>query len=107
MTTQQSGYAVTGLRVGAANARRYFPKTVRRVKLRLGDLEIDCKLSPEFWNGKPEIHDHRLCEWLQFRRSRGGADREPLPLAMEQAGDDSYTLRDLMDGKHAMTGTEF
>lgn len=91
--TRQNGYEVTGLRVGAANVRRYFPKTVSQVKLRLGDLEIDCKLSPEFWQGKPEIDDRRLCEWLQFRQSHERADRKPIHLAMEHAGDDSYTLR--------------
>lgn len=90
--TQQNGYEVTGLRVGAANVRRYFPKTVSRVKLRLGDLEIDCKLSPEFWHGKPEIHDPRLCEWLQFKQPHERADRRPIHLAMERAGGNSYTL---------------
>jgi hypothetical protein len=96
VTTQQNGNGVTGLRVGAANVRRYFPKTVRRVKLRLGDLEIDCKLSPAFWHGKPEIDDRRLCEWLQFRQSHERADRKPIHLAMEHAGDDSYTLRGIV-----------
>jgi len=61
--------------------------------LRLGDLEIDCKLSPEFWHGKPEIEDPRLCEWLQFRRSRQQTDRRPITLAMDSAGGDSYTLQ--------------
>lgn len=93
VTTQQNGLEVIGLRVGASNVRRYFPKTVSRVKLRLGDLEIDCKLSPEFWHGKPEIHDPRLCEWLQFRQSHERRDRKPILLAMEHAGGDSYTLR--------------
>jgi hypothetical protein len=91
--TQQNGHAVTGLRVGAANVRRYFPRTINAVRLRLGDLEIECKLSPEFWNGKPEIQDPRLCEWLQFRRSSEGADRKPITLAMEQSGRDSFTLQ--------------
>ncbi|MFZ0393275.1 MAG: hypothetical protein WCF17_14220 [Terracidiphilus sp.] len=91
--TRQNGQEVTGLRVGAANVRRYFPKAVSRVMLRLGDLEIDCQLSPEFWHGKPEIADPRLCEWLQFRRSHQRADRKPITLAMEIAGGDSYTLQ--------------
>lgn len=91
--TQQQGLDVTGLRVGAANVRRYFPKTVSRVKLRIGDLEIDCMLSPEFWHGKPEIHDPRLCEWLQYRQSHQQADRRQVTLAMDCAGGDSYTLQ--------------
>lgn len=91
--TRHNGHEVTGLRVGAANVRRYFPKTVSRVKLRLGDLEIDCKLSPEFWSGKPEIEDRRLCEWLKFRRQRDQAGRKPILLTMDHAGEDSYTLQ--------------
>jgi hypothetical protein len=98
--TRQNGHEVTGLRVGAANVRRYFPRTVSRVRLRLGDLEIDCKLSPEFWHGKPEIEDPRLCEWLQFRRQRDELDRRPVTLAMDCAGEDSYTL-------HASAPTSF
>jgi hypothetical protein len=94
--TQQNGYEVTGLRVGAANVRRYFPRTVSRVRLRLGDLEIYCELSPEFWSGKPEIHDPRLCEWLQFRQSHQRRDRKPILLAMDQADGDSYTLRGMV-----------
>lgn len=91
--TQQHGVEVTGLRVGAANVRRYFPKTVSRVKLRMGDLEIDCKLSPEFWHGKPEIHDPRLCDWLQYRQTHERMDRRPITLAMDCAGGGSYTLQ--------------
>lgn len=91
--TRQNGQEVTGLRVGAANVRRYFPKTVSRVKLRLGDLEIDCKLSPEFWHGKPEIEDPRLCEWLKFRRQRDESDRKPVTLTLDYAGGDAYTLQ--------------
>lgn len=106
--TQQNGLEVTGLKVGAANVRRYFPRTVSRVKLRLGDLEIDCKLSPEFWNGKPEIQDPRLCEWLQFRRLRRQARGKSMPLAMEHAGGDSYTLEDFASRlKGAVPAEEF
>ena len=94
--TQQNGYEVIGLTVGAANVRRYFPRTNSRVRLRLGDLEIDCELSPEFWHGKPEIHDPRLCEWLQYRQSRERRDRKPILLAMEHAGGDSYTLHGMV-----------
>ncbi len=91
--TQQNGREVTGLRVGAANVKRYFPRAVTTVSLRLGDLEIECTLSPEFWHGKPEIQDPRLCEWLKFRRFHEQADRRATTLAMEQCGGDSFTLQ--------------
>ena len=94
--TRQNGREVTGLRVGVANVRRYFPKTVSTVKLKLGDLEIECKLSPEFWHGKPEIDDPRLCEWLKFRRSSERESRKPVTLAMDHAGGGSYTLQSIV-----------
>jgi len=90
--TLQNGQEVTGLRVGATNVRRYFPRAVSRVKLRFGDLEIECKLTPEFWHGKPEIQDPRLREWLQYRQSRQRTDRKPITLAMDYAGGDSYII---------------
>jgi len=96
--TQQQGQQVVGLMVGATNVRRHFPKTVSAVKLRLGDLEIECKLSPEFWHGKPEIDDPRLCEWLRYRRFQERAGRGPSTLAMEHAGGDAYTLQAIPPG---------
>ena len=93
--TQQNGREVVGLKVGAANVRRHFPKTVSAIKLRLGDLEIECKLSPEFWNGKPEIDDPRLCEWLQYRRSQESTGVQASTLAMRHEGGDAYTLQEI------------
>ena len=67
--TQIRGREVTGLHVGARNARRYFSQQTSIIELQLDDLNIQCGLSPEFWQGQPEIHDPRLCEWLDFRFS--------------------------------------
>ena len=65
--TQLRGTEVTGLRVGSRNVRRYFPKSIRVIELQLDHLEIQCGLSPEFWRGEPEIHDPRLCVWLNSK----------------------------------------
>jgi len=93
--TQHLGREVTGLNVGAANVRRYFSKGVRAVSLHLGDLEIECKLKPDFWHGKPEICDPRLTQWLEFRTRQAQLERRPVLLAMVESGGNSYTLQSI------------
>jgi hypothetical protein len=95
VTTQENGREVVGLRVGAANVRKYFPRDMRAVEFLLGDLRIQCNLSPSFWNGQPEIRDPRLGAWLKFKVSRTRANRKPVALSMEQAGANTFTLRSL------------
>ena len=65
--THRNGRDHIGLHIGTANARRYFRKHAQTIDLRLDDLEIRCDLSPDFWEGRPEIHDPRLNEWLEFK----------------------------------------
>lgn len=93
VTTHESGREVLGLRVGAANVRRYFPKGMGAVELLLGDLRIQCNLPPDFWNGQPEIHDPRLGAWLKYKVARARSGRKPATLAMEQAGTNAFMLR--------------
>lgn len=95
VTTQEKGREVLGLRVGAANARKYFPKGMRAVELLLGDLRIQCTLPPDFWNGQPEICDPRLGAWLKFKVSRSRTKRKPVALAMERAGANAFTLQSM------------
>lgn len=95
VTAKGNGREVLGLRVGAANARRYFSREVNNVELRIGDLRIECRLPPEFWSGRPEIQDPRLCEWLKFKSSQHRYNRKPIALAMEQIGANSFTLHPL------------
>jgi len=91
--TQLRGREVTGLRVGSRNVRRYFPKSVRVIELQLDHLEIQCGLSPEFWRGEPEIHDPRLCVWLNSKVIHGGGAHKDLRLAMTPAGNNAFRLR--------------
>src|SRR3569833_562208 len=84
--TQLRGGEVTGLHVGARNVRRYFPKGIRVIELQLDHLQIQCGLSPEFWNGRPEIHDPRLCEWLDFKVIHRMGERRQVKLAMTPEG---------------------
>ena len=91
--TQLSGGEVTGLHVGARNVRRYFPREIRVIELELDGLQIQCGLSPEFWNGRPEIHDPRLCEWLDFKVVHRLGERRQVKLAMTSEGQSVFRLR--------------
>jgi len=90
--TQLNGNEVTGLHIGARNVRRYFPKRTRVIELQLDHLQIQCGLSPRFWHGDPEIHDPRLCEWLDFKVIHQGAGRKDVRLSMIPAGENSFAL---------------
>ncbi len=92
VTSQFSGHRVTGLYVGTNNVRRYFPKSVSAIELQLDHLRIECDLKPDFWNGHPEIHDPRLCLWLESKHFKRAECRSPMPLAMMPAGERTFIL---------------
>jgi hypothetical protein len=93
--TQNNGRDNFGLRVGAANARRYFPRTMSAVDLRLDDLQIQCQLPATFWDGHPEIFDPRLCEWLKFKVLKERRNGNPIALNLVQSGTNSFTLQSI------------
>jgi hypothetical protein len=84
-----NGHRVTGLYVGVRNVRRYFPKKVNAVELQLDHLRIECGLKPQFWKGRPEIHDPRLCLWLELKQLHGNGCRS---MAMIPSGQHSFIL---------------
>jgi hypothetical protein len=90
--TQSDGRTVTGLYIGPRNARRNFPRHIRSVELEIGHLQIHCILTEEFWRGRPEIRDPRLCDWLETRIFRHRACRTPVPIAMVPVGRSVYRL---------------
>jgi hypothetical protein len=90
--TQSKGHGVTGLHVGTDNVRRYFPKETKNIELQLGHLRIQCGLEPDFWKGQPEIHDPRLCAWLESKNLHSPANRT-VPLAMIPNGENSFRLQ--------------
>lgn len=104
--TQLKGGEVTGLHVGARNVRRYFPKDIRVIDLQLDHLEIQCGLSPEFWRGQPEIHDARLCEWLDFKIVHRSGRRKEVRLDMMPAGENTFRLRSSALKREETTGLE-
>lgn len=90
--TQCKGREVTGLLVGVHNARRYFPRHISAIELQLDHLRIECGLSPDFWRGRPEIHDPRLCAWLASKEFNGKSCRTPIPLDMVPSGENSFKI---------------
>ena len=93
VTTHSKARGITGLHVGSSNVRRYFPKGTTAIELKLDHLSIQCGLRPDFWDGRPEIYDPRLCAWLESKHLHGKADRAPVPLAMIPDGINSFQLR--------------
>ncbi len=90
--TQCKGHTVTGLRVGAANVRRYFPRDIAAIELQLDHLRIECRLSPDFWEGQPEIHDPRLCVWLKSKEFSCDPQQIPKHLSMIPLGENAFRL---------------
>lgn len=90
--TQYQGCRISGLYVGVNNVRRYFSKRIKSIELQLDHLRIECWLTPRFWDGQPEIHDPRLCLWLESKTLRERPNRTPIPLAMIPSGNNSFRL---------------
>jgi hypothetical protein len=91
--TQCKGHAFTGVEVGAANVRRYFPKESDVIELHLDHLLILLNLPPGFWNGHPEICDPRLSVWLESKNFNGRPGEAPLPLALIPSGKNCFRLQ--------------
>jgi hypothetical protein len=94
--TECKGNRVTGIYIGASNARRNFRKQVAAIEFELGHLRIGCELGPGFWHDQPRICDSRLCEWLQFKLYRERKRMIPLPLLLVQSGRNAYKVRPLI-----------
>ena len=99
--TQNNGSHVTGLNVGANNVQRYFPKDILTIELQLGHLRIQCGLERDFWQNQPEIHDPRLCTWLEFKYPYGKPDRPPALLTMMLSENNSFRVEPMSLDAHA------
>jgi hypothetical protein len=101
---QSKGRGLTGLHVGTANVRRYFPRNISFIQLELDHLQIQCGLDPDFWLGEPEIHDPRLCAWLESKSLHTRPDRTPVPLVMIPSGKNCFKLQQIrVDGEAKLT----
>jgi|ERR1019366_1893229 hypothetical protein len=93
-----------GLHVGVENVQRFFPESISEIDLRLGHLQILCRLNPEFWRDKPEIFDERLSDWLESKYLRDQQDRIPIRLAMVpiRTGTNIFRLRPVSQDEHGI-----
>jgi hypothetical protein len=91
--TQCKGRAFTGVEIGADNVRRYFPKAVQVIELRLDHLLIQMGLDADFWDGRAQICDRRLSAWLESKNFNGRPGGEPIPLVLIPAGKNCYRLK--------------
>ena len=103
---QSKGRGLSGLIVGTDNVRRYFPKSVSTIELELDHLRIQCGLTPDFWQGQPEIYDPRLCAWLETKHMHTSRDRHPVTLAMIPAGKNAFRLQPVSAGGHDRSRTQ-
>jgi len=92
VTSQCNGSRVTGLYIGASNVRRYFRRHVASIELQIDHLRIACGLTPHFWLDQPEIHDPRLCAWLESKHRDSKAWRGPVLMALVPSGKNSFIL---------------
>jgi len=91
--TYSSGCGATGLYVGVSNVKRYFPRNVSEIELQLDHLQIQCGLEPNFWRGRPQIQDPRLCAWLESKNLRRKPRHPATPLVLIPAGENSFKLQ--------------
>src|SRR5580704_10692905 len=92
VTSQSNGNRVTGLYVGASNVRRYFRRHVESIELQIDHLRIACGLTAHFWQDQPEIHDPRLCAWLESKHRDRKERRGPVLMALIPSGKNSFIL---------------
>lgn len=91
VTMQNKGHSITGLRIGNANVRRYFPSDTRAIDIEIDHLRIRCDLQVRFWLDRPEITDPRLCAWLEEKLFWPKLSGKVI-VEMERSGD-CYRLR--------------
>ncbi|WP_420239073.1 hypothetical protein ACOBR2_05650 [Telmatobacter bradus] len=92
VTTQYRGRHIAGLYIGTSNVDRYFSRSAQVVELHLGHLHIQCRLTAQFWDGKPEIEDSRLGEWLKSKHLYDKSFQTPIPVEMVPSGQNTFSL---------------
>ena len=83
--------------------RRYIPKGTAAIELQLDHLQIQCWLTPAFWQDQPEISDRRLGAWLESKNFHERPSHDPVPLAMIPNGKNSFRLRPIARNSRPLT----
>lgn len=103
---QSRGRCVTGLSIGAGNVRKYFRADMAAIEFELDHLQIECKLTPDFWQGDGEIQDPRLCAWLELKSSCLMPGQPPVLLTMIQSRENCFRLQPMPLGVHSSSREE-
>ncbi len=90
---QHKGRNITGLKIGATNVRRYFPRGSSSIDIHLDHLQIQCDLHPGFWQNEPQITDPRLSAWLEAKDLRKVNKRAPVVVDLVPADQRSFRLK--------------
>ena len=90
--TQYQGRRISGLYIGAGNAKKYFSRRAALIEIQLDHLLIRCGLEPRFWGSQPEIQDARICAWLESKQPRTSTTDGPPPLVLTPTGRSAYRL---------------
>jgi len=105
--TNCNGREITGVEIGAGNVRRYFSKESAFIELLLDHLQIQCGLSPDFWQGQTEIRDPRLRVWLESKNFKARPGEAPVPLALIPSGKNCFRLQTTKAHERSRLNPEF
>jgi hypothetical protein len=105
--TNCNGREITGVEIGAGNVKRYFSKESVVIELLLDHLQIQCGLSPAFWQGKTEIRDPRLRVWLESKNFKARPGEAPVPLALIPSGKNRFRLQTTLSRTRPSPGPDF
>ena len=91
--------------IGRENVRRYFPERVDAIELLVGGLHIRCPLADSFWRDRPELHDPRLQDWINFSVYHKSVCKGPVQLELVPLGQNAFQLRPYEGKKGVQSAT--
>ena len=84
--------AVYGIRVGKANASRFFPRGCARVEVDLDGDTQSFRLSETFWTTCPEIRGAPIEQWLRAHGLAPWQSRRPPEVRLVPLGGNRFRL---------------
>lgn len=81
-----------GVRVGKANARRFFDPGHPIIQVEIDGTCVIFSLSETFWTTCPEIRGVPIRSWLQAHRLDAWLQRHPPAVELTPLGDNRYKL---------------
>jgi len=85
--------ATYGVRVGKANAARYFPKNWNSIIIELDGVPHQFDLSDTFWSTCPEVRGASIGLWFERRGLIPWPARKPPKVELIQLGGNRFRLQ--------------